>query len=135
MPALIFKGEGNLHCSGGHNPEELSSRLPVTSVIYTMSQTSCGMENQNIVLFHRRSFISRINNSVPWSFRKNRAAMYSLGRVFMLLLVMDLLRQSKLAILRRPGVVLTPFIAHSLGAVFYSLMNSSEMVTTIFFTL
>lgn len=78
--ALILKGEDGLPCRGGHNPEELSRGFSVTTGIYSMYQTSCGMEDQNTFLFH------------PWSFRKTRAAMYSLGRVSVCLLEMGLLR-------------------------------------------
>lgn len=70
------------------------------------------------------SFIRRRNSRVSWSFRKTRAAMYSLGRVSVCLLETGLLR---------PGVVLTLFIERSLGTMFYSFPNSSERVTMIFF--
>ena len=125
-PALILKGEDSLHCSGGHNPEEHSRGFPVTSGISSMSQTSHGMEDQNTFLFHPMSFIRRKNSRMPWSFRKTRAAMYSLGRVSVCLLEMGLLR---------PGIVLTLLVEHSLGTVFYSFPNTSERVTRIFFIL
>lgn len=124
--ALILKGEDSLHCRGDHNPEELSCGS-VTSGIYSMSQTSCGMEDHNTFLFHPLSFIRRRNSRVPWSFRETRAAMYSLGRVSVCLLEMGLLG---------PGVVLTLFIArYSLGTLFSSFLNSSERVTMILFIL
>lgn len=49
--ALKLKGEGNLHCSGGHNPVELSGWLCATSAIRSLCpQTSCVMGNQNTFL-------------------------------------------------------------------------------------
>lgn len=43
--------------------------------------------------------------------------------------------QAKQMTLRRPVVVLTLFIAHSLGDAFYSFPNVSEIVTMVFFIL
>lgn len=116
-PALILKGEDSLHCSGGHNPEALSRGFPVTSGISSMSQTSRGMEDQNTFLFHPMSFIRRRNSRMPWSFRKTRAAMYSLGRVPVCLLQMGLLR---------PGVVLTLSVARSLVPCFIPFQTAQR---------